>query len=131
MPSAAGTTEEVSFLKVTIDSSEPLADALRVLGALYDVTLVVSPSQPGPTGAGEAEAPAQAPRVSRKQPPRAAAKDRALRAPTVRGGRARKSAAPVETAQLRTWARDNGYTVSDRGRVAASVLQAYEAAHQA
>ena len=34
------------------------------------------------------------------------------------------------TAELRTWARDNGYAVSDRGRVAASVAQAYDAAHQ-
>ena len=37
-------------MKVTIDSSEPLDDALRVLGALYDVTLVVSPSVAGSLG---------------------------------------------------------------------------------
>lgn len=30
---------------------------------------------------------------------------------------------------VRAWAKDNGYTVSERGRVSASVLEAYEAAH--
>ncbi|WP_221585849.1 Lsr2 family protein [Microbacterium sp. G2-8] len=30
---------------------------------------------------------------------------------------------------VRAWARDNGYTVSDRGRVPETVLQAYDAAH--
>lgn len=32
-------------------------------------------------------------------------------------------------APVRAWAKDNGYTVSERGRVPASVLEAYEAAH--
>ena len=40
-----------------------------------------------------------------------------------------ENVAPVGTAELRTWARDNGYAVSDRGRVA-TVVQAYDAAHQ-
>ena len=30
---------------------------------------------------------------------------------------------------IRAWAKDNGYQVSERGRVPASVLEAYEAAH--
>lgn len=30
---------------------------------------------------------------------------------------------------VREWARTNGYEVSERGRVAASVLEAYESAH--
>ncbi|SHJ16773.1 Lsr2 protein [Tessaracoccus bendigoensis DSM 12906] len=33
------------------------------------------------------------------------------------------------TAEIRIWARDNGYEVSDRGRIPADVLAAYEAAH--
>ena len=117
-------------MKVTIDSSEPLDDALRVLGALYDVTLVVSPSMAdsfGDAAAGDSgEAGSRRIRPSR----RGAAKERALRTPKGRGGRAREKVAPVGTAELRTWARDNGYAVSDRGRVAASVAQAYDAAHQ-
>lgn len=30
---------------------------------------------------------------------------------------------------IREWAKKNGYTVSDRGRVPAAVLEAYDAAH--
>lgn len=30
---------------------------------------------------------------------------------------------------VRDWGRDNGYTVSDRGRVSAELQQAYDAAH--
>ena len=31
---------------------------------------------------------------------------------------------------IRTWANANGYTVGDRGRIAANIIQAFEAAHQ-
>ena len=31
--------------------------------------------------------------------------------------------------EIRQWARDNGHTVSERGRLSASVVEAYEAAH--
>lgn len=34
-----------------------------------------------------------------------------------------------DLAAVRTWANANGYTVSDRGRVPAAVLDAYDAAH--
>jgi len=30
---------------------------------------------------------------------------------------------------IRSWAKDNGYQISDRGRVPGSVIDAYEAAH--
>lgn len=36
-----------------------------------------------------------------------------------------------DLAAIRAWARDNGYTVSDRGRVAGDVVAAYDAAHGA
>lgn len=51
------------------------------------------------------------------------------------GGRARRGTAPraARTGRdlnaVREWARENGYEVSDRGRVAARVLEAYDAAH--
>lgn len=32
-------------------------------------------------------------------------------------------------ARIREWARENGHEVSDRGRIAGSVVEAYEAAH--
>jgi hypothetical protein len=31
--------------------------------------------------------------------------------------------------EIRAWARDNGHTVSERGRLSAAVVEAYEAAH--
>ena len=52
-----------------------------------------------------------------------------------RGGRA---AAPARTSRkrgsseatvMREWARANGYTVNDRGRISAEIRAAYEAAH--
>jgi hypothetical protein len=52
------------------------------------------------------------------------------------GGRAsRRSAAArpagerTDLSDLRAWARENGYQVSDRGRVSGEVRAAYEAAH--
>ena len=117
-------------MKVTIDSSEPLDDAIRVLGALYDVTLVVSPGVADSSGEAQDKVAARLVRAGARPSRRGTAKDRADRTPKGRGGRARKSVAHVETAELRSWARDNGYAVSDRGRVATSVVQAYDAAHR-
>ena len=34
-----------------------------------------------------------------------------------------------QTAAIREWARANGYEVSERGRLSATVLSAFEAAH--
>jgi hypothetical protein len=45
-------------------------------------------------------------------------------------GRARKAAGgDGRTAEIREWARDNGYQVSERGRIAADVVDAYDKAH--
>jgi hypothetical protein len=52
-----------------------------------------------------------------------------------RGGRSGRtasrgrSAAKADLGDVRAWARENGYPVSDRGRVAAEVMAAYEGAH--
>ena len=35
---------------------------------------------------------------------------------------------PADTKAVREWARENGYDVSDRGRIPANVMQAYAAA---
>ncbi|HET7735575.1 MAG TPA: Lsr2 family protein [Nocardioidaceae bacterium] len=52
------------------------------------------------------------------------------------GGRRRRSAnnrrngaAEATPAEIREWARQNGWDVPDRGRVASEVREAYEAAH--
>ena len=44
------------------------------------------------------------------------------------GGRARRRSGQQDLGVVRQWARDNGHQVSDRGRVPASVIEAFEAA---
>jgi len=59
-------------------------------------------------------------------------------APFVAHGRAASSSASTRrrrngqrgnAAEVRAWARDNGYTVPDRGRIPADINDAYAAAH--
>ncbi|SES18039.1 Lsr2 family protein [Streptomyces sp. NBC_01485] len=48
------------------------------------------------------------------------------------GGRGKARAASggsQDTAQIRAWAKENGYEVNDRGRVPASIREAYEKAN--
>src|SRR3954452_8832535 len=48
------------------------------------------------------------------------------------GGRPRATGGRMDRDQagaIRDWARKNGHAVSDRGRIPASVVEAYEAAH--
>ncbi|MCV2489705.1 Lsr2 family protein [Geodermatophilus sp. YIM 151500] len=48
------------------------------------------------------------------------------------GGRSRATGGRMDREQagaIREWARKNGHAVSDRGRIPASVVEAYEAAH--
>jgi hypothetical protein len=44
-------------------------------------------------------------------------------------GRARRRGGDSRTAEIREWARANGQKVSERGRIAADVVAAYERAH--
>lgn len=46
---------------------------------------------------------------------------------TSRGGARRTAASRGDLAQIRTWARENGYTVSDRGRISQEIQDAYDA----
>ncbi|GAA2029009.1 Lsr2 family protein [Pseudokineococcus marinus] len=43
-------------------------------------------------------------------------------------GSSSSSAGGVDTAAVREWARENGHTVSERGRISGAVLEAYKAA---
>ena len=43
--------------------------------------------------------------------------------------RKRRRPGQQDYSAIRAWAKDNGYDVSERGRVPASVVDAYEAAH--
>lgn len=50
----------------------------------------------------------------------------------VKGGKkkpTRASSGRSNTKAIREWANANGYTVSDRGRVPADIIEAYDAAH--
>ncbi|MEV0963935.1 MULTISPECIES: Lsr2 family protein [unclassified Streptomyces] len=52
------------------------------------------------------------------------------RASTGRGkGRAASSTGGKDTAEIRKWAKENGYSVNDRGRVPAEIREAYEKAN--
>ncbi len=42
---------------------------------------------------------------------------------------ASSSSSSEETARIRAWARENGYQVSDRGRISGEICKAYQAAH--
>ena len=46
-----------------------------------------------------------------------------------RGRKAAASTGGTSAREIRDWARSNGFTVPDRGRVSAEVRQAFEAAH--
>lgn len=48
---------------------------------------------------------------------------------TSRGSSARRRTGQTDYGPVRAWAKENGHKVSERGRVPASVLEAYEAAH--
>ena len=129
-------------MKLTIDSAEPLQDALRVVGALYGVRLVVAiddaeapPASLAANGAAATEAAEQAHPAN---PPETQSRTR-----TARGRSTKKSTvarrrrtfkqatAATSTADIRAWARHNGLTVSDRGRISAAVRSAYRDAHTA
>ncbi|WP_444546483.1 Lsr2 family DNA-binding protein [Brachybacterium paraconglomeratum] len=45
------------------------------------------------------------------------------------GTRRTSESNPERTARIREWARENGHDVSDRGRLAATIIEAYDAAH--
>lgn len=45
------------------------------------------------------------------------------------GRRGQRSSGSPSAAEIRSWARDNGHQLSDRGRVPAEVREAYNAAH--
>ncbi len=49
--------------------------------------------------------------------------------PTPRRRTSRTTARTHPAATIRQWARSNGYTVSDRGRLPTAVVQAYQADH--
>ena len=54
---------------------------------------------------------------------------RKVKSPVARTASARRSRSGSDTAAVREWAKSNGYTVSDRGRISAEVQDAYAKAN--
>ena len=45
------------------------------------------------------------------------------------GGSAQRAMSREKSAEIRAWAKAHGHPVSERGRIAASIVEAYDAAH--
>jgi hypothetical protein len=101
-------------VQVTIDSNDSLEHALRVVGSLYGVELTVAAAA---ENVSEETAP-EPRRPARKSPAGARAKRRSRRP-------SEDEVPAADLAAVRTWARDNGFQVSDRGRVSNAILEAY------
>jgi hypothetical protein len=116
-------------VKLTVDSNEPLEDAIRVVGALYGVTLVVAreglegmkPTQPSSSKPKKRSATTKPRRRAG-----VAAHAGSRKAQTTPAG----SASTPSSADIRSWAQHTGLSVRGRGRVPASVLTAYQDAHK-
>ena len=104
-------------MRISIESTEPLEDVIRVVGAAYNVTLTVATTN---------EATTSAPAATTKGRGRSrTATDKAPRARSNGRGRPAQRDTKVSNDDLRSWARENGHTVSDRGRIPMAVVAAY------
>ena len=113
--------------KVTIDSTEPLADAIRVIGALYDVNLAqVAATEDTPTAGAAQDQP---PKAATAAPSRRSRAETA-KAPTPSGTGRRRRAPAAGSSDVRAWAVANGHAVSNRGTLPAAVKAAYAEAHK-
>ncbi len=115
-------------MKVTIDSSEPLADALRVIGAVYNVSLAQVDEGPSVGISGTARTSERQKATgngSRRTTDRKSLKPAAASKTT----KAKRQAPAASSSDIRRWALANGQTVSSRGTLPAAVQAAYTAAH--
>ena len=114
-------------MKVTIDSTEPLADAIRVIGALYDVNLreVSATADTPAAGAAQAQSPRAATAASSRR-----SRAKTAKASTPSGTGRRRRAPAAGSSDVRAWAVANGHAVSNRGTLPAAVKAAYAEAHK-
>lgn len=104
-------------MKLPVDSTEPLEDVLRVLGALYDVELVIAADRTAmPSEAG----PGQVVRISKQRSRTRSStarirggKSRVQRATTTAKDNFSRSARVAANAEVRAGAQQNGMNVSD------------------
>jgi hypothetical protein len=120
----------ITKVKLTIDSTETLEDTLRVVGALYNVTLEVSANPAGDTAASTktSNAAPLASTATSRAPRKARTAQKRKRPASRRARSAANARGQMDTANVRAWARENGYEIADRGRVPATVLTAYQQA---
>jgi len=112
-------------VQLTIDSTEPLECVLAVLSSVYQVDLAAGPRLEAPTTA----VPAPTAKTTKgTRAPGRAAKSSTGTAGGTRRGRSNSSAA-VDSSTVRAWAREHDVAVNGRGRIPASLLNAYRAAH--
>ena len=97
-------------MKLTIDSTEPLAEVLRVLNSIYDVTLTAATDRSTAGNASGSAAPTRS-TAARRRGKKATAGDR------------------VDSKLVRQWAWENGHELSARGSLPAAVREAYKAAN--
>lgn len=112
---------------------------MRVVGALYGVTLVVSSGEGDATKSDSngADKPttqqarkATKPKRTANRKPSAAKATQPVAAAVDADAQPDLTTAPwpvgsPSNVEVRAWARDNGFTVSDRGRVPASIVTAF------
>lgn len=112
-------------MQLTIDSAQPLDDVLRVVGAMYNVNLTVdgagSHTDGDRSSARRRRADATKPRARRSK---------SSQKPTATGGRRRRGGRrSASTADIRQWAVDRGYDIASKGRVPATIVDAYRSAN--
>lgn len=122
-------------MRLTIDSTDDLDRVLEVVGSLFGVRVQVAPYSPADAATTTQPTPAGSSTPSRRTAARrTTARGTTARGTTARRGRRASSISETanrkaSTAQVRQWARESGLQVSDRGRIPATVLEAYQAAH--
>jgi hypothetical protein len=132
MPAVSRTCRKATALKLTLDSSEPLENVMRVVGALYGVALVVSSDEQerSKPPRNDASKPANTSKKTARRKPASARKARAVAPTNADAAQSNRETSPrsagsPSNAEVRSWARQNGFTVSDRGWLPASVVTAY------
>src|SRR5664279_4957704 len=109
-----------------LDGSEPAeAVSFALDGASYEIDLSDENAEKLRDALAVFVASARRPDSARRGPGRPKAAAKVTKAP--RGPRTAPDR--EQTAAIREWARANGFEVSERGRLSASVLTAFEAAH--
>jgi len=121
-------------VQVTFESTEPVEQVAAVLSALYQVPIAVRPAADQPEVTPSTQVPAEKTPAKTTEPGRKTAAPKKAATPKKvatagRPGRAgRGSAAPVDAAAVRVWARNHGITVSAHGALSDNVLTAYRTA---